>query len=213
MKKFTLLILVSLLTFFNFFAFNAYRTKAQERETRKTPEVREPAIVRNLDRWQEQSQRWSEKWNKELKVGPNDVRERNRERFCSNIKPKLDARWQRYYQNRSNQLERIQQALLILQERIDYFNSKGLDTSELQKDLETLTKLVEEYKDAYSSFLSLLEEVKNLDCKNYENEFLPKLKQVKDAWLVVRAKREVIRNFYLNEIRPNLESLRNQLGK
>lgn len=213
--------------FYGFLISNSFVAQAQElTQEKKPPIVKDlninkptpPVSIQsgkpNLrDDWQEQVKKWTQKWNGEIKVGPKDRIERNTERFCLNVKSRLGERWQRYYQNRANQLERIQEVLLILQAKVDYFNSKGLNTSELQNDLNTLSRLVEEYKESYNYFLTLLEQIKDLDCKNYENEFLTKLKQVRDAWLVVRSKRETIRNFYISDIKPDLESLRNQLSE
>jgi hypothetical protein len=59
--------------------------------------------------------------------------------------------------------------------------------------------------------LNALEEAKTLPCANYEGKFLGELKEAKDEWTAVRASHQTIRDFYSNQIKPDLKALREQL--
>jgi len=110
-----------------------------------------------------------------------------------------------------NRVENIERGVLALQERVEYFKENGLNTSKLEADIATLQELIGEYKTAYADFLTALEEAKSIPCANYEGKFLPELKEAREAWTIVRAKFQAIKDFYLSNIKPDLVELRSQL--
>lgn len=164
-----------------------------------------------LDMWTDQAQNWAEKWQDALKEGAQDRINQAKERICTATQSRVGARWQKYYEARMNRVENMERGVLALQERVEYFKQKGLDTSKLETDIATLQQLIGEYKTAYTEFLTALEEVKSIPCANYEGKFLPELRQARDAWSVVRAKSQSIKDFYLSDIKPDLAELRTQL--
>ncbi len=164
-----------------------------------------------MDKWTDQAQRWTEKWQGAMREGIQDKVNQAKERICTATQSRVGARWQKYYDARMNRVENMERGVLALQERVQYFKEKGLDTSKLEADITTLQELIGEYKTAYREFLSALEEAKTIPCANYEGKFLSELKEAREAWEVVRAKFQAIKDFYLSHIKPDLAKLRSQL--
>jgi len=164
-----------------------------------------------LDMWTRQAQKWAEKWQGTLKEDAQDKINQAKEQICTATQNRVGARWQKYYDARMNRVENIERGVLALQERVEYFKENGLNTSKLEADIATLQELIGEYKTAYADFLTALEEAKSIPCANYEGKFLPELKEAREAWTIVRAKFQAIKDFYLSNIKPDLVELRSQL--
>ena len=178
-------------------------TRAQDKVVQK--------MDTKLDMWTDQAQKWTEKWQGTLKENAQEKINQAKERICTATQNRVGARWQKYYDARMNRVENMERGVLALQERVEYFKEKGLNTSKLETDIATLQQLIGEYKTAYTDFLTALEEAKSIPCANYEGKFLPELKQARDAWTIVRAKFQAIKDFYLSDIKPDLVELRSQL--
>jgi len=164
-----------------------------------------------LDMWTGQAQKWAEKWQGTLKEDAQDKVNQAKERICTATQSRVGARWQKYYDARMNRVENMERGVLALQERVEYFKEKGLNTSKLDADVATLQELIGEYKTAYNDFLTALEEAKTVPCANYEGKFLPELKEAREAWTIVRARFQAIKDFYLSNIKTDLVELRSQL--
>jgi len=163
------------------------------------------------DKWTGQAQKWAEKWQGTLKEDAQDKISQAKERICTATQNRVGVRWQKYYDARMNRVENMERGVLTLQERVEYFKDKGLNTSKLEADIATLQELIGEYKTAYADFLTALEEAKTVPCANYEGKFLPELKEAREAWTIVRARFQAIKDFYLSNIKPDLVELRSQL--
>lgn len=165
-------------------------------------------VAQKPDNWENQAKKWLDKWQKDLKSSTDELVSQTREKICITLQGKVGERWQKYYNMRMSRLDSLENGVLALQERIEYFKAQGLNTSELEGDVTSLQGLVDEYKVAYTEFLDALEEAKVLPCKNYQDRFLPELKEAKDTWLEVRAKSQNIKDFYQSDIKPDLQALR-----
>lgn len=170
----------------------------------------------NLDKWAEQSVKWREKFKDEVNL-PSGVGDRTtaikerREKVCQNAQGRVNERWSKYYARRTDRLENMGKGIKVLENRIQFYKDKGLNVSKLEADLIALKALVDEYKTEYMKFLDFLEGAKTLPCANHEGEFLPKLKEAKDQWIVVKQKADAIRDYYNDTVKPHLQELRAQL--
>lgn len=175
--------------------------------------LQEDKLSEKMDKWTEQAQKWADKWKDNLETGANDVVNQGRERICKAAQDKVGVRWQKYYDARMNRVDNMEQGILAVEKRVEFFKSKGLTTTELETDITTLTNLIAEYKKAYTAFLNALEEPKTMSCANYQGQFLGKLKIAKNEWGVVQTEAQTIKDFYQSDIKPDLQALRAQVAE
>lgn len=163
------------------------------------------------DRWNEQSERWKEKF----KVGqkPGFDKEAST-RVCTNIQERVNARWLKYSTNREEKVANYDRGIKILGKRVEFYKSKGFSGEELANltsDKAELEGMIAKYKSLYATFLTALGEAKTMPCANYQGKFLPELKEAKTAWADVLAQAEVIKNFYRDTVKPHMQELNAQI--
>lgn len=143
-------------------------------------------------------------------------REREEEReekvaeVCENVLERVQTRMENFEENKANHEENYNNITTRLSDIADMLDEKGLDTTELRADMETMDAMVAEYVATYTEFIGQLETSLNYDCGNSEGAFKEALQGARDTLETARVMRREIRDFYKSDIRQDIEDLREQ---
>jgi methionine synthase II (cobalamin-independent) len=131
---------------------------------------------------------------------------------CEVVTSRVDIITTRYNQNKERHISRYQKIATTVQNLIAKLEDKGIDTSELKKDLATFVNMKSEFVRSYVDFIENLETSKTHACGNSQGQFANEITNARRNLLSTREKSLEIKLFIINELRPDIESIRDQIN-
>ena len=129
---------------------------------------------------------------------------------CEAIEKKVNARFEKFLNNRQNHVNAYYKIDERLGNIIYELSEKGFDTSELEQALLTLQTLIADYRYLAGIFAEQLSILPEIDCTNPDGEYKKALTSLKNSHQEMVAKRKEIRAFYASDIRDAIKELRSQ---
>ena len=145
-------------------------------------------------------------------VGDNTVRENIKENIsvrCENITNRIELIVLKYNNNRDRHIERYENISQTLSELITTLESNGYDVKQLQEDVDQLNVYIKEFSTDYSNFIEQLELSQEYACANSEGDFRRTVENARSYLLQARETALDIRILINDEIRADLEDLKN----
>lgn len=181
------------------------KDKLEERDARMQERIEDKALAVEERKAQieERRQQFQDKFQ--------DRKEKMDERRCKNIETRVDSRLKRY-ENDQQMLENVygnmQARFARLVARLD---SAGADTAKLKADLGTLDSMIEKLYGDHAAFMESLKTTRSSACGQSEGEFKGKLGEARNVLPRIKEQRAEIREFFKTTIKPDLETIRQQL--
>lgn len=188
---------------------------AEEVENNETEGSETPRVTREERQQQRSDAREQKMETREVRQEENAAnREQNQEaraqKRCEVVSELINKRVEIFKKTKTNHQENYDKLLSRLNEVSTKLNEKGLDTTNLNSDIATLTTMVSEYKTKYDSFVTQLEQIQEVVCGENATTYKDTLEQTKTMLQELRQLRIKIREFYLTEVREDLKLLRQQ---
>ena len=145
-------------------------------------------------------------------VGDNTFRENIEENIslrCDNITNRIELIILKYNNNKDRHIERYQNISKTLSELITTLESNGYDVKQLQEDVDQLNVYIKEFSTEYSNFVEQLELSQEYACANSEGDFRRTVENARSYLLQARETALDIRILINDEIRTDLEDLKN----
>ena len=145
-------------------------------------------------------------------VGDNTFRENIEENIslrCDNITNRIELIILKYNNNKDRHIERYQNISETLSELITTLESNGYDVKQLQEDVDQLNVYIKEFSTEYSNFVEQLELSQEYACANSEGDFRRTVENARSYLLQARETALDIRILINDEIRTDLEDLKN----
>jgi|GEM_PF-6632164 len=109
--------------------------------------------------------------------------------------------YQRVYGNMDSRLTRL----------VERLNGVGLDTTKLQAEITTLNSMTQKLYADYDAFISAFRKTEAAACGKTKEEFRSQFENVRSQIALIRSDRAAIKNFFLSNIKPELQRLKAQL--
>lgn len=145
-------------------------------------------------------------------VGDNTIRENIGENIslrCDNITNRIELIILKYNNNKDRHIERYKNISQTLSELITTLESNGYDVKQLQEDVDQLNVYIKEFTTEYSKFIEQLELSQEYACANSEGDFRRTVENARSYLLQARETALDIRILINDEIRTDLEDLKN----
>jgi|GEM_PF-3498242 len=132
------------------------------------------------------------------------------ERACERIENRIRTRINRYENNQQKDRNVFEGMIERLERLITVFETKGLDTADLEDDLTTLKEKVANLNQAHQDFIDSLKETQQYACGQSDGQFRNKLGESRRVIAEVKEAIRDIRQFYAGTVRVHLLQIRNQ---
>jgi hypothetical protein len=171
----------------------------------------QPTIPRGIASLKEQIQQ-----RKDANIEAQDaLKKQLHEQRCKNIELRIDTRIKRYENNRQMFENVFGNMIARIQRLIDRLKTKGVDTSKLAADLQTLKVKVDKLLADHKIFMQNIGDAKNIACNENDltgSEVRAKVGEARKVFMTLTQDRLEIRNFYQSNIRPDIMAIRKQLA-
>jgi len=129
---------------------------------------------------------------------------------CAKFKDKMETKIsniQDKQEQHKNTLDNLTNRLGTLISRL---NDKGYDTAQLKTDRDTLSKKIEKFKSDVDALAEEANNTKDNVCSDDDTKIKANLGETRTLVQAVRSDIKDIRTFYQNEIRPDIQAIKNQ---
>lgn len=131
---------------------------------------------------------------------------------CKNIEGKVANRINRY-ENNGQMLEKVYGNMKTRLERLlARLKTAGADTTQLEKDLQTLYAKIDKLKTDQATFIATLKDTQSFACGKSEGEFKTKINEARKVPANLKTDREDIKNFFQTTIKTDLQEIRTKLA-
>lgn len=130
---------------------------------------------------------------------------------CEMIESRVSEKITRFNNNKDGHIVRYNKLKDNLTRIINKLSEKGLDVTELKADLQTLDTKIKKFSTDYQAYITKLGQTKGFACGNSEGNFKSKLEESRSALKLVLEDAKDIQKFYKDEIKPDIQKLREQL--
>lgn len=159
---------------------------------------------------QQQTQERVTEVRQQLEDGQVD-REQRREQTCQIAEQRIQNQIRRYDIIKSNHQARNQRVVTRLNEIMLQLESEGIDVTELRTAIQGLQTTVDSFEVSAQDYINLLIESENFACGQSEGEFLSRIRSAREIAPQIRSNVLSVREYFQNEIRPELEAIKIQL--
>jgi chromosome segregation ATPase len=153
----------------------------------------------------------------EAQLNPNPQVELNVEamkaihkKWCEKIQNKINEKHGSLEEKKGKHMERYDNLKSRLNTLIERLSAKGYDTAQLEKDLSDLGVKIDKFSSDFEVFKTKKEELKTYVCDKTNAEFKAKLAETKVALKTLQKDAKDIKDFYKNQIKPDIKDLKNQ---
>lgn len=146
-------------------------------------------------------------------IGDNEFRttvENNIAVRCNSITNRIELIITKYDVNHQRHVQRYQNISTNISELITKLNAQGYDTKALQEDLDQLDAYINEFSEEYASFVQSLKLSQSYACANSEGDFRRAVEEARGYLLKARETSLDIRILINDEIRGDLNALKNE---
>jgi len=176
---------------------DAYKAKLREEKAQMIEEekarLREQKELMVQQREEEKEQRITEK--------------------CVNVTELVQQKVERYNTNREmyvGKYERLRERIAAWANRLE---EDGYDVAKLEASLVTLDSKIANVSALHEAFITKLDDVKNYECGNSDGAYKQALETSREALAAVRDGVSEVRKYYLEEVKPLVIELRNQVAQ
>ncbi|MFH1896010.1 MAG: hypothetical protein ABH814_00855 [bacterium] len=167
------------------------------------------SVVPTRGNLQEQAQNRNEIGQEVQEGVQNRVQERVQQ-ICAQVGERVRNRTENFETNREQHMERYGELKTKLQGVAVKLRARGFDTTQLETDLLELDSLVQMYANEYSNFIGVLQGSQEFACGQSQGEFHNALKDAQNQIIRAREARRAVWEFYKDNIREDIKSLRLQ---
>jgi hypothetical protein len=132
---------------------------------------------------------------------------------CQLITDRMSTQIARHDNNRGLYQAWSQQVISWTEKVKEKATTAGLSTSELDADLATFKTKLAATEAAHQAYVTALKETQQQACGESDGAFKSELSQARALHLEMRTAIMDLRSFYQNELRPTLQSLRQQAAQ
>ena len=129
---------------------------------------------------------------------------------CDIITNKIDLIITKYDVNKEKHITRYQNIYNSVNELSVKLEKNGYDVTELNTDLKTLDQYIKEFSTEYTAFVDQLRASQQYACANSEGEFAKSVASARSYLLQARETTLSIRILVNDEIRADLQAIKNQ---
>jgi len=151
---------------------------------------------------------------KELMVQQREEeKERRITEKCVNVTELVMQKVERYNANREmyvGKYERLRERIAAWANRLE---EDGYDVAKLEASLVTLDSKIANVSALHETFITKLDDVKNYECGNSDGAYKQALETSREALAAVREGVSEVRKYYLEEVKPLVIDLRNQVAQ
>lgn len=130
--------------------------------------------------------------------------------WCEKVQAKVTEKHENFEEKKGNHLDAYENLWDRLNTLIGRLEDKGYDTAQLEQDLQKLDAKIDKFSNDYDAYREKSNEAKGYACDKTKVELQAKLGEVKTALKTLKKDSQDIRNFYKNQIRPDILQLKNQ---
>jgi|SRR3989344_1198495 len=137
-----------------------------------------------------------------------EVQERKqelREDMCQRVTDRIGERRQRFEEHRDNRVNIYRGIIERLKNLVTKLKDRGCDASQVETDLTTLEKLVDELVVAFNLFVDKLQAVRIPVCQEEPGDWKTAMAQVREQLQLVKAKHQEVRAFYKDTLKPDVK--------
>jgi hypothetical protein len=129
---------------------------------------------------------------------------------CTRVEKQVKNRISRFDNQQLNHLASYQKTKTLLEGKIKRLEEKSYEVTTLKADLVEYEKLVQDFKDDYAEYVTILKETQNYACGQSEGIFRSKLADARDQLKVVHQDAVAIRTFWAKTMRLHFLALKEQ---
>jgi hypothetical protein len=141
-----------------------------------------------------------------------EVKEKRMVQRCENVTELVSQKVERYNTNREmyvGKYERLRERIAAWANRLE---EDGYDVSNLEASLTTLDTKIANVSQLHESFVTKLDDLKNYECGNSDGAYKQALEVSREALTTVRDGVSEVRKYYIEEVKPLVIDLRNQVA-
>lgn len=141
------------------------------------------------------------------------IKEQKTEEKCENITERLELKVERYNTNREMYVGKYERLRLRIVAWAGRLEEDGYDVADLEAALATLDTKIDAVSTLHEEFITKLENIKNYECGNSDGAYTQALTASREALTAVRDGVTEVREYYKEEVKPLVISLRNQVAQ
>jgi hypothetical protein len=130
---------------------------------------------------------------------------------CNTITSKISARIGFFNDNRNKHIDNYISAKENINDLLTKLDAKGYDTTKIKSDLTQYDTLLQKLSTDYSTYVTELTATQNYACGKSEGEFRDQLVIAKTGLKAVHADDVAIHDYWVNTLKPDLQTLRNSI--
>ncbi len=179
----------------------AYKEEMRQKKEERLAEYKKKEAERKAEMQQKREEKATELQER---------KDERTEQLCENVTNRIENKIKAFENHRDTRVSHYADLITRLNEIATKLEGKGYDVTELKASIAELETMVNDYVSLYADFIAQLSETQEFACGESDGEFKTALQDSKNAWELVKEKRQEIREFYANEIREVIKELREQ---
>ena len=149
---------------------------------------------------------------KDRSADKRDMAEQRTDRRCDHINERLEIKVKRYNSNREDYLEKYKNLRLRIAAWANKLKDDGYNVEDLESSLATLDTKIKAVATLHEEFIIKLKDIKNYQCGNSDGSYAQALSVSREALRAVRDGVSEVRKYYIEEVKPLVIALRNQVA-
>lgn len=130
---------------------------------------------------------------------------------CEKIKEKINSQLTQFENNQQNRKKAYEQIQNKLNNLVINLKKQGLDTTGLENTLADFKNQLQNFYTEHEELMTQLRATQNYACEESDGQFKGELKKTREQLRIAHRERLELRKQFVEEIRPALLELRNQI--